>query len=324
MAEKYDWFYRHASAGEPLMQLLLHEDPNTVVGTCAAGQRRMLRAGHEIRSGVLVDLTVLPAHRSLGPALILQRSMFDAARMRLDALYCFPNPKAAPVFMRIGYQHLGEMVRHVRVLRHAPYLQRSLRKKLPDVLSTLVSTVAGAAVDLSYRIRDHWRWSSTHRLRAQWHDRVPDIEAIWNASPKPQALTAIRDAAYLRWRFDAAPNTKFRHLLLHEADTPIAWFATRDDNRTLQIHDFWSRDDGATPRPVIIAALLNAARRAGFAAVCVELATTTERLAVWRALGFVARSRRPIFGRYNTEQEIQTGTTEDAFDLHLTSADEDE
>lgn len=314
MAAKYDWFYLRAPAGAPLLQLLFHGDGDAPVGACSAGRRRLLRDGAALRAGVLVDLAVAPAHRSLGPALMLQQGLFAAGRRELDLLYGFPNPKAAPVFKRIGYRPLGEMIRHARVVRHAPYLRRRL-PKLPGAIAAL----PGALIDLACDLRDTLRHPQSRALRARWHERAPDIAALWDASPKPRAITAQRDTAHLRWRFDDAPATDglapFRHLTLHRGDALVAWFATRSDDHTLHVHDFWTVT-GAMPQPAVVLALLRAARARGHAAVSIELATSDERLAPWRALGFEARSRRPLFGAGHA---LEAG-----IELHLTSADEDE
>lgn len=316
MAAKYEWFYLRAPAGAPVLQLLTHAGTVAPVGACSAGRRRMLRDGDEIRAGVLVDLAVTPQHRTLGPALILQQGLFAAGRRELDQLYGFPNPKAAPVFKRIGYRKLGEMVRHARVVRHALYVQRRA-PRLPAPLAMLL----GAFFDIGTGLRDRLRIRGG-AFQASWHDRVPDIDALWSASPKPAALTAIRDAAHLRWRFDDAPTDAslppFRHLLLRDERGDAAWFATRADTHTLHVHDAWTRDGGATPPPSVLLALLRVAHRAGFAVVSVELATNAERLQPWRDIGFEPRSRRPVFGT-----DFHEAADGDA-DLHLTSADEDE
>src|SRR5688500_18512216 len=105
MAAKYDWFYLACPHGPPLLQLLRHIDGDWV-GTACAGRRRMRWQGRDISAGVLVDLAVVPEHRSLGPALILQQGLIEAGARDLDLLYGFPNPKAAAVFKRIGYNKL--------------------------------------------------------------------------------------------------------------------------------------------------------------------------------------------------------------------------
>lgn len=310
MPSKYEWFYRRSPAGAPLLQLL--EADGHDVGTCSAGRRRMLRDGRPLRGGVLVDLAVLPEHRSLGPALILQQGLFASARRELDLLYGFPNPKAAPVFKRIGYRSLGRMVRHVRVLRHAPYLAR----RMPRPLAML----AGPLLDVHARVRDGLRHAQGHALRATWQDHADaQMQAVWDHSVKPDGIVAVRDLQHLRWRFDQAPSSAFRYLLLrrHADDAAVAWFAVRADGATLHVHDYWSLQGAAVGTRVLLT-LLSAARRAGFAAVSVELATSDAHLMPWAALGFEPRSHRPVFGTWDT------GDGDAVPELHLTAADEDE
>lgn len=309
MPAKYGWFYQHAPAGAPLLMLLTADGAD--VGACSAGRRRMLHDGRAIRGGVLVDLAVLPQHRSLGPAMILQQGLLAASRDSLDVLYGFPNPKAAPVFKRIGYRALGELGRHACVLRHRDYLAR----RLPAALAATAGALLDGALRLGRALRHPRAWG----LRATWRDRVdPRMDTLWQASPKPAGIVAVRDVAHLRWRFDEAPGGGFRYLLLSDPrnDALCAWFATRSDGHTLHVHDFWSRR-GNVPAGHQLCALLRAARRAGHAAVSVELSTSVDALAPWSALGFSQRGKRPVFGRWNAGDGA-------APPMHLTAGDEDE
>ena len=311
MQRKYGWFYQQADAGPPLLELLTADGRE--VGTCSAGRRRMLRDGRPLRAGVMVDLAVMPEHRTLGPAMMLQQSLAQAARGQLDLLYAFPNPKAAPVFKRIGYRPLGDLVRYVRVVRHAPYLARRIPRPL--------AYAAGAAVDVWARLRDALRHAGTASLSAAWSDRIhPDMQALWDASVKPDGIVGARDAAHLRWRFDASPEGGFRYLMVRDprSGSLIAWFATRASGSTLHVHDYWSLH-GPAIGTRCVGTLVVAARRCGHAAVSVELASLPSHLDPWLALGFAERSRRAIFGYWDPAVLGET-----IGHLHLTAADEDE
>lgn len=306
MARKFDWFYAGAPQGAPLMQLLVHGASAEPVGTCSAGRRRMCLGAQALEAGVLVDLAVTPEHRSLGPALMLQQGLFNAGRTHLDLLYGFPNPKAVPVFKRIGYRALGQMERHVRVVRHAPYVAR----RIPAPLATLAGALLDALDAATRAVRT--------RLRATWHTHVPgEADALWSRAPRPDAVTAERTLASLRWRFDAAPDADFRHLVLSDRDGAAAWFATRRDGHILHVHDYWTRD-GALASRAHLDGLLAAARRDGAAAVSIELASIGSLLQPWRDAGFTVRSARPVFGWCGIAQG------DAAVPLHLVSADEDE
>lgn len=314
MRAKYDWFYLLGPGGPPLLQLLRHEPDDHWVGTGAAGRRRMLWRGREIHAGVLVDLAVAAEHRSLGPAMLLQEGLIAAGRRELDVLYGFPNPKAAAVFRRIGYRPFGEIVRYARVLRHRSYLA----KRIPAALAAPVAFV----LDAAFRCRDALRRMGAPRLHAQWSDTVDArMDALWESSPPHDAFGAVRDARHVRWRFDHAPIARTRHLLVSHPDGRLlAWFATQAEGHALFVRDFWSDDAAGGVGTPYIDALVHAARQLGCASVSVEIAARPSRLASWLARGFVARSRRPVFGM----QTDPRGDEINSDDLYLTSADEDE
>ena len=312
MAAKFDWFYRDCPWGEPLLQLLAHVPSGTDIGVAAAGPRRMLRDGVAIEAGVLVDLAVLPEHRSLGPALMLQQSLIDAADSRFELLYGFPNPKAAPVFKRVGYVHLADCVRHARVVRHARYLER----RMPRAIARIVAPFVDATVALRDRARA-WRDAP---LTASWHETAgADVDALWQRARPASGIAAVRDREFLAWRFERGPLPAVRYLMLHGRDGALAaWFACTREDDMLHVRDFWSTAALAGMERAGVDTLLRAARRAGAHAVSVEIAGTPARIAGWLAAGFAERGRRPVFGRW------RGGAAADAASLHLTSADEDE
>ncbi len=309
MAAKYDWFYRRCPYGEPLTLLLRHEDSGAWVGVASAGPRKMLLDGREAMAGVLVDLAVLPEHRSLGPALMLQMALMDAGAQRFDLLYGFPNPKATAVFKRVGYAPLGELSRHARVLRHGGYV----RRKLP----ALLAAPAGALLDLADRVR---LWSRAGGLRAAWQPRADEaLAGVWSPAAAGHGPVAVRDLDFLRWRIDDSPLLDARYLVVRErGGTPVAWFACEAREHSLHVVDFWSSQGAAGPTQAQLAALLRAARGAGHPSVSIELSAAAA-TGAWRAAGFAAREGRPVFGRAREAQA--DALTARAW---LTTADEDE
>lgn len=311
MPAKYDWFYRACPDGEPLLLKLVHTDSATAVGTLAAGRRRMLWSGQPVVAGLLVDLTVDPAHRTLGPALKLQRDMKSLAAPSMPLLYLFPNAASAPVYQRAGYQQIGRIIRHARILRHGGYLA----KHLPRPLAALV----GTCLDFVDRLRMR---SKPDARRTRWSDTVVDeMDGLWTRSPHGERLLAIRDTTYLRWRFDACPLGGTRFLLLHDAEGRLdAWFACHvNPANCLVVQDFWSIDAATGIAADRVAPLVAAARAAGHDAVWFEFAGPDALMAGWKACGFIARTSRPVFG-------IVPGAAKGDLTprLHLTTADEDQ
>lgn len=312
IAAKYDWFYLSGPHGPPLLQMLLETSGGSFVGTACAGQRRMRFRSQELRGGVLVDLAVLPAHRSLGPALMLQQGLIDAGKERLDVLYGFPNPKAAAVFKRIGYRHLTDLVRYARVLRH----ERYLRTRLPAWLAT----PAGWLLDAAVAVRDTWDRFHGPRLRCEWRPRADSrMDALWNASPQGDGVLSVRDSLQAKWRFDESPlaTTRYLWVVAKDGGEAQAWFAVQARDDALHVCDFWSDDGTHGMSRHHVLALLGAARATGYASVSVEIAGSEAQLQGWLDCGFSARGQRPVFVRWN-----RTLTNEPEW--FLTSADEDE
>lgn len=312
IAAKYDWFYLACPHGPPLLQLLSEDPDDGCLGTACVGRRRLRLRGEDVDAGVLVDLVVLPEHRSLGPALMLQHALIAASEGQLDVLYGFPNPKAVALCKRVGYQHLTDLVRHARVLRH----ERYLRSRMPGWLALPASWLVDAAIAL----RDGWQLRRDPRLRPEWSEQADArMDALWRNAPQGDGVIGVRDLRHARWRFDRSPLAGIRYLWLHCARSgeAQAWFALHAQDATLHVLDYWSIEgaDGLSPRHV--RALLAAARAAGHASVSVEISGNEAQLRGWRDNGFSARGSRPVFARWNRAMAEPPA-------WFLTSADEDE
>ncbi|MBX3727256.1 MAG: hypothetical protein KF823_15205 [Xanthomonadales bacterium] len=309
MAAKYAWFYQDGDAGAPLLLKLHHLASDAWVGIASAGPRRMRWQGREIVAGVLVDLAVDAGHRSLGPALQLQQAMMAHGRERFALLYGFPNPKAVALCRHVGYAPLGELVRHARPLRVGRYLAG----RLPSMLAGPAAWLADAADYLRLRL-------ARTRLRSRWSDGVvPEMDALWQDSEPGRGPVAVRDRAFLAWRFDRCPLARTRYLLVNDRSGALqAWFACQADDAALHVRDFWSRRGAAGPSAAEVTALLRAARAAGHASVSMEFLGPAAALAGWQACGFRARGKRPVIGI------AASGDARDLDGLWLTSADEDE
>lgn len=315
MRAKFGWFYDACPNGAPLVELLRHEPAGEWVGACSAGRRRMCFQGREIDTAILVDLVVTPAHRSLGPALMMQMAMVQHVRTELDLLLGFPNPRAASLFKRIRYSNFKSISRHARVLRHGRYLESRMPR--------WAATPCGLLVDAAVRVRDRLRRGARSMPRTEWSDRVdPRMDELWQRSLPRSMLTAKRDGDFLRWRFDESPLARSRHLLVLDprGEGLIAWFTTVREGHMLHIRDFWSVNAETGTPAICIDALLHAARREGVAAVSVEMATSEGRLASWASRGFVERNSRPVFGYWSAPPNA----VDQHIDVHLTPVDEDE
>ena len=310
---KYDWFYVGSEAGAPIVSLLRHVSSDRRVGVAAAGPRRATWNGRGVRVGVLVDLAVVPEHRSLFPALLLQRSLQQAVPGELAALYGFPNPRAVPVFTRVGYSKALDVRRFVRVLRSGGYM----RRHLPGWAAAPIAHL----LDLLMRAWDAVRSPAPATYRAGWSTEVdPRVDDLWKVAAHGNGPVLVRDSSFLQWRFSRMPGITFRFLNVEAGDGGlIAWFACEDDGESLVVRDFWTGGGcDRIDRPVVML-LLREAKNAGYSAVSVEFGGSDNIVRVLGSAGFTERSRRPFFAYFAPES---TAPRDAAW--YVTSADEDE
>lgn len=306
---RFEWFYRQAPWGPPMVQFLRHRPSGELVGTATLGIRRMEWHGAEIRAGQMVDLAVVPQHRSFGPARTLLRTLVEQGLKELDLIYGTPNRKAAGLVSRVTPVRMGHIVRHVCVLRHRRYLARHL----PAPLAGL----GGTPLDAARRVRRSWRMRGTN-LAWRWASQAePAFDVLWQRSQHGRALVQVHDAAFARWRFDASPFAEYRYLLLEENGELRAWFACREDAGTLHVDDWWAVHAAHGVDSRLVEVLLSAADKDGCEAVSFAFAGADKALAPWVRAGFAERQRRPIFG-------ILASSREAPDHIHLTVGDEDE
>jgi hypothetical protein len=307
---KYRWFYESAPLGEPLTLILAcsaaDEAAAQPVGVATAGRRRFVQSGRTLDAGVLVDLAVLPAHRTLGPALRLQKSMIESGLQRADVLYGFPNPKAAPVFQRAGYRKLGAMTRYVKVLRPSVYLRRRFAGLIAAPLGVVADLLAGARFAIAAFRAPRLQWaplSAAPLPEHDGHEGIPD-----------GLLRGERNARFWQWRFDT-PGEPVEQVRTGDAGGSAAWIVQRRET-ILHVVD-------CCPRLLLSSAaaawraLFRDARRKGYSSVAFECLAPAGFRTVLASLGFAVRGDRPVFAAARNDGLL-------AAEWYLTGADEDE
>ena len=73
------------------------------IGCCGLGTRQVWIDGHPVQAGLFADFAVDAAHRTLMPALTLQKALCSDAQRRFPVTYGFPNKVAVGIFQRIGF-----------------------------------------------------------------------------------------------------------------------------------------------------------------------------------------------------------------------------
>jgi hypothetical protein len=196
-AARAEWLYSRNPGGAAEI-LGLRERDGTWVGMVAIVPRRLWIDGTEHAAAYLCDYYVHPQHRTLLPALMLQR----AAKRRLEesgrVSYAIPNEASLPIFRRLGAQEVLLRYRWARPIRSRPFLV-GRGAKLTSIASPLLDA-SGLLFDLA---------SSCLRpdIRAEWLTGIDGrFDDLWSTLPKAGLNICDRSARYLRWRFHEEPG----------------------------------------------------------------------------------------------------------------------
>ena len=151
LASRYDWIYNAWPSARPITVLLRNVESNQVVGCGSILQKVFFVDQTPLTAGICVDFFVNAEHRTLGPAVMIQRWITNLLTTQpIDFLFAFPNQMALSSFLRVGYKKLGTVENYVKLLNAAEKLQQYLKY-------SLLSKVAAFPLNRLEWIYDYFR-----------------------------------------------------------------------------------------------------------------------------------------------------------------------
>lgn len=199
---RHRWYYQ--SNPFSVHSFLLLDEDNREVGAAGLAERIFSVNGTSCSFGICSDFAVDPGNRWAGPALQLQKTVMKAAQARFRVLYGFPNEKALPVMMRVGYRVLGPLRCHGLAIRSRYYLERRLSERWVRWVAPAVDAATRAWIGgLNALLGCGLRVEEISRCDERF-------EELWTKCAKRHAFIARRDAGFLNWRFMQNPSDAFR------------------------------------------------------------------------------------------------------------------
>lgn len=205
---RYEWLYERGQA----RGWLLRDAHGTAVGATGLMPRSMCVAGQQVPAGQAIDLNIDAEHRTVGPALGLQRAVTATVQQRECALlYAFPNALSEPVLRRVGYRPLGAFERWAKPLRSQSRLPRGLQ-------TGLAGRLAGRLIDALLCVR---RPEAFYRRPAGLRVAVVDtfdarFDELFSRAAGQFTVVGERSAEYLTWRFVHSPTARHRAICLSD------------------------------------------------------------------------------------------------------------
>ncbi len=311
--EKYDWLYKRNPAGSGQLYFLRARSGG-VVGVAGIAHRLFSVDGRPTRAGVLADLVVDKAHRTMYPAIRLQRHVRSDGGARFDFLYGFPNAAATAVLRRMEYEYIGDIIRYAKVLRTREYIIRRFGHRLAGLLAV--------PADIAILMRTPSLFINRNHVVGAWVVAFDErFNELWHEVEKSGKTIGVRDATTLAWRYLDIPNGKYRiFVTMASRGRSLAGYIVcrMKDDGVVRVVDFLSVP-GSSAIAGLFATFCREVRRLGYKAVSVEFMGDPGVVNMLQRNDFRPRGARPVF-RYAKSADRQVNGAA----WYLTEGDEDQ
>jgi hypothetical protein len=264
-----DWAYKNNPAGQGPIFLLVHAPSQETVGSAGLILRRM-KIGDSVRLvGRAAGFAVDKAHRSLGPAILLQKAVLDnMGQSNISLAYTLAPSKASPVFKRLDFSNLGIIKCRRKIISASSFvdnrfqfLPRVARKSLSSLIELCIQMVS----------KETWNQMNTAKMiRVQSLDNR--FDDLWSRAASNYSFTTERSSTFLQWRF--SNNPKQRDFVCDALCTDkgtLRGYAIYylDKDRFAHVIDLFAEDQGVTTIK-LLQALAHRWRADGVASVLIS------------------------------------------------------
>jgi hypothetical protein len=301
------WLYSSNPAGPADVLGLRHRDDGWV-GMVAIVPRQVWIHGAERPCAYLCDFYVNPRHRTLLPALSLQRFANEHIARAGRTSYAIPNERSLPLFKRMGAPRVHQRHRWARPVRVRPFMIHRERRML-SLVSPLIDGAALVFDGLLSVLRSD--------IQTEWIDQIDSrFDKLWLGLPKKGLCIGDRSAQYLHWRFLEEPTQENRiiGLIDRQSRELVAYAIGRISQSDFSIRDAIANTAQGLSAPMLAHVLL-AVRSLRVDAVSVKVLGTDSQYRALSLAGF--RSRDPEFAFFRGP------LSDEACQWVLTGADED-
>ena len=243
---RFDWLYRSNPHGRAAAWLMRDTLIGEVIGAAAAFPRRVMINGRPARCWVLGDFCVSDRHRSLGPAVKLQRACLDVLSTDQGEFCCdFPSAAMMAVYRRLAVSASLPLVRFAKPLRADRLVRRSLG-------NTVVGGIATRLANVVLCLRD-WAGDGPPGLEFAVHKGPCGEEfTVFSAKAMPShGVVAERTADYLTWRYLAHPRVSYEILTVRKKGALTGYVVFTQQGEDASISDCVVNGDRHTTRALL-------------------------------------------------------------------------
>lgn len=285
---RFEWLYLNNPHGRANAWITMQTDQNKPIGMAAAFPRRVLIHGHQVLGWILGDFCISDEHRSLGPALQLQRACLEAVDSGMIAFcYDFPSSSMMAVYRRLRVPETGTMVRLAKPLRvdrkvgesvKIPWINRSV-SVVGNLLLQLIDGLSSLPHDLKFSLQQLPCGNEFTSLATQVADQY--------------GIHIERSAAYLNWRFLSNPLSRHEMLTARSQGRLVGYVVFTQTGEDGTLIDLFGQTH---PKIMggLIKALLRLLRERRVVTVSAPLYSAHPLMSTLLELGFKKRESTPV------------------------------
>jgi hypothetical protein len=280
---RFDWLYSQNPHGPARAWLARDSESGEVVGTSAAFRRRAVLNGTERAGWVLGDFCIADKHRSLGPALQLQKAtLASVSQSGTDFYYDFPSRKMMAIYERCGISPSARVVR----------LAKPLRFGNKSSWWAGVSNSLGNSLMCFFDSRIGGDWS------VALHEGACDEEftECSRTADFSDGYEIQRSAAYLNWRYLRHPYVRYEILTAKNAGVLQGYLVFSLAGEIANIAEWRVRQ--GTVLKILLRDLVGRLRNRAITTVNALLVDTDPRLQFFRRMGFWRRESSPVVAHW--------------------------
>ena len=252
----FQWRHEDNPSGPGWSWLIYDRSSGVASAMASVYPRQMFIDGKAMLCGQVGEFVVDATHRSLGPAVLLQRATFDPVNSG-DITLCYdcpPHDQGMSTFRRLGMRPSCEVFRYAILLRSDEFLEKKLGKRAWN--KPLI-----AATNLLLRMRVPRRpvkGLEVSRFDERFGEEFSGLDKL---VPSSGVIRANRSAEVLNWRYRKNPELKFRVLVARQAGELLGFLAfTVHDDKRVSICDIFGRQLSAAG-PALLEAVIGECRR---------------------------------------------------------------
>jgi hypothetical protein len=294
---RFDWLYLENPDG-PAWSWFVCDGSGRAVGLASLFPRSMWLGNKQELCGQVGDFAIAASHRSLGPALLLQRATFCPVQ-RGELAFCYdcpPHKAGMSTFLRLGMRPSCSIDRYALPLR----VDRRVRNRMGAA-----SAIPAAAGNFLLRLGRRWHSKpGSNSLEIVEHVGIlgEEFSQLDTVVQRGKAIRARRYAAVLNWRYRHDPLEQYQVLTARRKGELIAYVVLRITSEMVTIVDLFG---AALPEsaPSLIAQVVERYERS-HQTVEIYLARGSELTAYFLASGFRLRSEAANVVVYAEPQSV--------------------